>query len=106
MGAGGRAGHWAQACVAGVRTGAQGVLALGVGAGARAAGGRGAQALGRAELWRARGRTKGRAGARLGARCARGTAGRQHGRSLCAQAGLAGPGWGFVHPAWFSASFF
>ena len=32
------AGRWAQARVAGVRTGAQGVLALGVGAGTRAAG--------------------------------------------------------------------
>ena len=27
-------------------------------------------------------------------------------RGLCAQAGPAGPGWGFVHPAWFSAWFF
>ena len=42
VGAGGRAGRWAQARVADVRTGAQGVLALGVGAGTREAGGRGA----------------------------------------------------------------
>ena len=78
--AGGRAGRWAQARVAGVRTGAQGVLALGVGAGARAAGGRrwGAQARGRAS-----GRAAGRAGVRLGARCARGTASRQYGRAAC-----------------------
>ena len=48
------AGRWAQVRLAGVRMGAQGVLALGVGASARAAGalghtgGKGAQALGRA----------------------------------------------------------
>ena len=62
MVAGGRAGSWAQARVAGVagvRTGAQGVLALGVGASVRAAGCRGAQALGRQALGRA-----GRAGVR------------------------------------------
>ena len=55
-----KARRWAQARVAGVRTGVQGVLALGVGAGARAEGGRGAQALGRQAL--------GRAGARQGER--------------------------------------
>ena len=59
------AGRWAQARVAGVRTGVQGVLALCVSVGARAAGGRGAQALGRQTLGRAgragvRGRTDGR----------------------------------------------
>ena len=59
MGAGRRARRRAQARVAGVRTGTQGVLALGVGRGARAAGGRGAQALGRQALGRA-----GRAGVR------------------------------------------
>ena len=78
MGAGGRAGRWAQAHVVGVRTGAQGVLALGVGASARAigavaalrhAGGRGAQALGR---------TGERHG--MGARSAGGSAGARQGK--------------------------
>ena len=86
------------------------MLALGVGASARAAGGRGAQALGRAtgragarQGERARGRASGRAGraagragVRLGAQCARGTAGRQHGRAACAhrlgQLGARAPG--------------
>ena len=83
------------------------MLALGVGASARAAGGRGAQALGRAAgrtgarqgeraRGRASGRAAGRAGVRLGAQCARGTAGRQHGRAACAhrlgQLGARAPG--------------
>ena len=46
---------------------------------ARWASGRAAGARGRAS-----GRAAGRAGALLGARCARGTAGRQHGRAACA----------------------
>ena len=110
LGSGGRAGRWAQARVAGARTGAQGVLALGVGAGSRAAGGRGAQAAEACRRWgaqargRASGHAAGRAGTRQGER-ARGWAsghatGRTvragHGwqaaraRSLCAQAGPVG----------------
>ena len=75
----------------------------------------GAQARGRAS-----GRAAGLAGARQGERARGWASGRAAGRmvraghdqqaararSLCAQAGPAGPGWGFVHPAWFSASFF
>ena len=98
MGAGGRAGRWAQARVAGVQTGAQGVLALGVGVGARAAGGRGAQALGRAGARqgerRARQgeRARGWASGRAAGRTVRAGHGRQaaRARSLCAQAGLLG----------------
>ena len=88
MGAGGRAGRWAQARVAGVRTGAQGLLALGVGAGERTAGGRGAQALGRAGRAGVRGRANGRyrqlgAGAR--GRAAGGAGGRRaDGKQRCA----------------------
>ena len=73
MGAGGRAGHWAQARVAGVRTGSQGVLALGVGAGARA-------------LQRRAG--AGAAGTGARGRRRQGRPGRPPGR-------VAGPGWVF-----------
>ena len=143
MGASGRAGRWALARVSGVQMGMQGVLALGLGTGARAAGGRGAQALGRAgragvrghadgrcrqlgEQARERGRKSARASGsrrdeqmseRAGARWLRcdatalrcDTAGglghdtakppttKPRARSLCAQAGPTGPGWGFVH---------
>ena len=122
--------------MAGVQTGTQGVLALGVGAGARAAGGRGAQALGRAGRVGVRGHADGRcrqmgaqarergrgstqasgsmrdermsesAGARwlrcdttggFGHDTARPPTTRPRARGLCAQAGPAGPGWGFVH---------
>ena len=79
MGASGRAG-------AGGRTG-------GRRAGARSAGG---QATVRAaRRWRARGKASGRAAGRT----VRAGHGRQAAwaRSLCAQAGPAGPGWGFVH---------
>ena len=74
-------------CVA--RSGRVGGRELGAGAGARRQAGarqgeRARGALGRAERWRARGRAAGREGAQLGARCARGTAGRQHGRAACA----------------------
>ena len=111
MGAGGRAGRWAQARVAGVRTGAQGLLALGVGAGARAAGERqrrwgtqaaearrrwGAQALGRAGerhgmgAQSASGRAAGRAGARAWAAATSG----ERGGARQAQAGARGAaGW-------------
>ena len=54
--------------------------------------------------WRARDRASGRdAGGTVRAGHGRQAA---RARSLCAQAGPAGPGWGFVHPAWFSACFF
>ena len=105
-----KAGRWAQARVAGMRTGAQGVLALGVGADAQApAGGRGAQALGRAsarqgERQGAAGRAgracvgrhaggrasaaRGWASGRAAGRTVRAGHGRQaaRARSLCAQA--------------------
>ena len=100
------AGRWAQARVAGVRTGAGVRGPTQTGAGVRKA----------CMRWQARGRTSERsargvgsrqraagragraAGRHAGARQARGArlAGRP-GHSLCAQAGPAGPGWGFVH---------
>ena len=103
-------GHWAQARVAGVRMGVQGVLALGVGEGARAAGERqrrwgtqaakarrcwGAQASGTA--W-ARGALAGARGWAAATRRARGRrrqgrAGRLAGRPVrvwCAQLGQVG----------------
>ena len=53
-------------------------------------------------------RTRGWASGRAAGRTVRAGHGRQaaRARSLCAQAGPAGPGWGFVHLAWFSARFF
>ena len=91
------------------------------GSGARRAGRADAQAAGaqgRAERRRAGGsargtalageRARGWASGRAAGRTVRAGHGRQaaRARSLCAQAGPAGPGWGFVHPAWFSACFF
>ena len=77
--------------MAGVRTGAQGVLALGVGAGARAAGGRGAQALGRSGA-RLGEQARGRASGHAAGRTVRAGHGQQaaRARSLCAQAGPVG----------------
>ena len=100
MGAGGRAGRWAQARVAGVRTGAQGVLALGVGAGARVAGERqqrwGAQALGRAGERHGMGaRSAGRCAAgRTGARAWAATTREERGGARQEQVGASGAaGW-------------
>ena len=87
MGAGGRAGRWAQARIAGVQTGAQGVLALGVGADAHAAGGRGAQTLGRQALRRAgRAGVSGRAGGRALQTVGRRAGARQQARRADARA--------------------
>ena len=109
VGVGGRAGRWAQVRVAGVRTSSQGVLALGVGAGARAAGERqrrwGTQAAEASRRWDAqagarqgerahglgRQRRAGSAGAR--GRSRQGRAGRPAGRPVrvwCAQLGQVG----------------
>ena len=82
QGAGARHGQARRQAGAGRARGRRAAVALGP------AGCRGAQALGRAGVrarGRASGRAAGRADARLGARCARGTAGRQHGRAACAR---------------------
>ena len=104
-GRGSRLGRWAARRAVGVQARADAQAA-----GAQAAGARGAQA-GRRQ--RARHGAGGRPGARQGERASGRAAvhaghGRQaaRARSLCAQAGPAGLGWGFVHPAWFSAWFF
>ena len=109
QGAGARHGQARRQAGAGRARGRRAAVALG------RAGGRGAQALGRQALGRAG--AGGHAGARKGERARGRASGRAAGRtvraghcrqaararSLCARAGPAGPGWGFVH---FDSVFF
>ena len=87
-GRGSRLGRWAARRAVGVRARA-GARGAGGRAGGRRAGARGAQAGRRQRARhgadRRAGARQGERGARLGARCARGTAGRQHGRAACAR---------------------
>ena len=99
QGAGTRHGQARRQAGAGRARGRRAAVALG------RAGGRGAQALGRQALGRwgvrtlAGTRARGRASGREAGRTVRAGHDRQtaRARSLCARAGPAGPGWGFVH---------
>ena len=92
-GRGSRLGRWAARRAVGVRAPEGARARADVQAAARAA-----------RRWQAHGWASGRAAGRT----VRAGHGRQaaRARSLCAQAGPAGLGWGFVHPTWFSAWFF
>ena len=77
--------------------GAQAVRRAALGEQALGAGARHGQARRQADAGRARGRRAAAALGRAGGRGAQALRQAARARSLCAQAGPAGPGWGFVH---------